>query len=138
MSLRITGALSLLLALGCGGAAPQELIDARAARDRAAHGPAAELNPAGLHAADIALAVAEKTYEEDGSGDKARDRGYVALRKIERAEALARIRKLDHDTEISEREARIKEIQLRVRARKELDRAKRQLGAPAPSGSPAP
>jgi outer membrane protein OmpA-like peptidoglycan-associated protein len=41
--------------------------------------------------AEQSLAVAEKTYEDEGDSDKTRDRAYVAMRKAQLAEAQARI-----------------------------------------------
>ena len=112
--------IGALLLAACGGAAPQELLDARAAQARAAQGPAVEFNPAGLHVAETALAIAEKTYENDGNCDKTRDRSYVAIRKVERAEVTARIRRFVAAASESERESRVKRSQMNVRTRTEL------------------
>lgn len=80
---------AVLLAAACASATPSSLVDARAAYQRAAEGPAATLNPAQLHVAQNSLAVAEKTYEDEGSSANARDRAYVAQRKAELAEVQA-------------------------------------------------
>jgi outer membrane protein OmpA-like peptidoglycan-associated protein len=66
-------------------------VDARAAYQRASAGPAEELAPAQLHAAQTYLTLAEKTYEDEGNSPNASDRAYVALRKTELAEVQARI-----------------------------------------------
>lgn len=80
-----------LLAVGCAGAPPASLVDARAAYQRASSGPAEKLAPAQLHAARTYLTLAEKTYEDEGDSENARDRAYVAMRKAELAEVQARI-----------------------------------------------
>lgn len=80
-----------LLAVSCAGAPPASLVDARAAYERASSGPAEKLAPAQLHAARTYLSLAEKTYEDEGDSENARDRAYVAMRKAELAEVQARI-----------------------------------------------
>ena len=58
-------AFGLLIAFtGCAPAAvPADLLTARSAYDRASHGPAAQLDPADLHAARETLDSAEKSFE---------------------------------------------------------------------------
>src|SRR6187431_2595718 len=88
---RHTLILGLLVCGGCASTVPRELADARVAYQRAASGPAARENPAQLHVAQEALTVAEKTFDDEGDSDKARDRAYVATRKAELAEVQADI-----------------------------------------------
>jgi outer membrane protein OmpA-like peptidoglycan-associated protein len=71
-------------------APPQELLNARAAYDRAARGPAASLAPADLETARQALAVAERSQDEDPSDAKTRDLAYVAERRAEVAMSMGR------------------------------------------------
>ncbi len=120
-------ALAAILVGACGGPPPQELVDARAAFKRASRGPAAEFNAVGLHVAKTALDIAEQTYESDGNCDKTRDRGYVAIRKVERAEVLARTKRFDATAEAAERRARLKQSELNARNRRELARTKSEL-----------
>jgi outer membrane protein OmpA-like peptidoglycan-associated protein len=80
-----------LLAASCTGAPPSNLVDARAAYQRASQGPAEALAPAQLHAARTYLTLAEKTYEDEGDSPNARDRAYVAMRKAQLAEVQAGI-----------------------------------------------
>lgn len=80
-----------LLAGACASAPPASLVDARAAYQRASTGPAEQLAPAQLHAAQTSLSLAEQTYEDEGASLNARDRAYVAQRKSELAEVQARI-----------------------------------------------
>ncbi len=120
---------SLLLVTACGGAAPQELVDARAAYAKSVAGPAKDLTPAQLYAAEKALRIAETVYEQEGNVEKTRDRAYVALRKVERAETQARIAQLEIDVAASERLMRERERHQRAVLRRELARAKEQLSA---------
>jgi outer membrane protein OmpA-like peptidoglycan-associated protein len=84
--------LPILLAVaGCASAPPPNLVDARAAYQRASQGPAARLAPAQLHVAQTSLDAAERTYEAQGDSDDTRDRAYVAQRNAELAETQASI-----------------------------------------------
>ena len=135
MRAKWVGAASLLVA--CAGAPPQELVDARAAFERAGRGPAVEFNAVGLHVAQTALDIAQRTYETDGLCDKTRDRGYVAIRKVERAEVLARTRQFEAAAEASERRTRIKQIARDAFNRRELARTKSDLvEVTAPQSAP--
>jgi outer membrane protein OmpA-like peptidoglycan-associated protein len=80
----------LLAGLGCAHSfpPPQELTDARVAWARASKGPAAQVNPARLQLAREALKDAETAYGAK-SEEEVRDRAYVALRRIQAAEAEA-------------------------------------------------
>lgn len=80
--------LAISLFAACAHTPPQELVDARAEYARAAAGPAAQLAPAELHVAAEQIAIAEHTYKNHPDSDDARDTAYIALRKVQRAEAL--------------------------------------------------
>src|ERR1700754_4097778 len=86
-----------LVLFGCASTPPKELKDARAAYNRAASGPAAEVNPAQLHVAKQTLVLAEQTWEDEGDSFRARDRSYVAMRKAQLAEVQARILQADKE-----------------------------------------
>lgn len=77
------------LAVGCAHKAPTELVDARAAYQRASTSPAATVNPADLHIAEVALQTAETAYKDDPKGYRTKDLAYVAERKAQLAETLA-------------------------------------------------
>jgi outer membrane protein OmpA-like peptidoglycan-associated protein len=78
---------------GCASTTPpQDLMSARSAYDRASRGPAAKLNPADMHVARQQLDVAEAAFEEDGDTQNTRDQAYLAVRKTELAEVVARTR----------------------------------------------
>jgi len=86
----ILGAFAMAF-LGCAHTVPAELAAARAAYQRSSEGPAAELVPADLHQAKMALARAEKSFSDEPESFQTRDLAYVALRKCEMADALASI-----------------------------------------------
>lgn len=85
-------AFTLLLA--CAHTAPGELVNARSAYEKAAAGPSKEYTPADLHIAKESLVRAEKAFKNDGDTVIVRDQAYIAQRKAELAEALARIEML--------------------------------------------
>ncbi len=68
---------------------PTELINARQAYQHASSGQAAQLVPAELHKAQMALAIAEKSFQDDPKSFHTRDLAYIADRKAKMAEALA-------------------------------------------------
>ena len=78
------------LLLGCAASIPPtELIDARQAYQHASSSQAAQLVPAELHKAQLALAAAEKSFKDEPKSFRTRDLAYVADRKAKMAEALA-------------------------------------------------
>ncbi|HEX7603657.1 MAG TPA: OmpA family protein [Polyangiaceae bacterium] len=84
----ITGVVGIA---GCAAALPpQDLVNARAAFDRASKGPAQQLDPADLHTAKEQLDVAETSFTRDGDTQDTRDQAYLAVRKTELAEVRAR------------------------------------------------
>jgi outer membrane protein OmpA-like peptidoglycan-associated protein len=77
--------------LGCAATVPpQELVNARTAYDRASKGPAQQLAPADMHAAKEQLDIAEALLTRDGDTQDTRDLSYLAWRKTELAESVAR------------------------------------------------
>lgn len=83
--------LSLLAAACSIALPPQELVDAREAFAKAQKGQAAELAPAQLEDARQSLDRAEATYKGEGVKPETRDHAYIALRKIEIANAVAAV-----------------------------------------------
>ncbi len=78
------------LLVGCAASiTPTELINARLAYQQASKGQAAQLVPAELHKAQAALAIAEKSFQDEPESFRTRDLAYVADRKAKMAEALA-------------------------------------------------
>jgi outer membrane protein OmpA-like peptidoglycan-associated protein len=119
----------ILLAAGCASAPPQNLKDARSAYHRAADGPAKDLAPAQLHAANVSLSLAEKTFDDEGNSENARDRAYVAMRKAELAEVQAEIAK---DTQLAQQAKQRSEqtaLHQRDELKQELQQTREQLNA---------
>ena len=111
----------------CAGAPPASLVDARAAYQRASAGPAEELAPAQLHAAETYLKLAEQTYADEGASDNARDRAYVALRKSELAEVQASIARANAQAASAEKRGELAEQKEHVGTTNELARTRVQL-----------
>jgi outer membrane protein OmpA-like peptidoglycan-associated protein len=75
-------------ALGCAAALPPEdLVTARATFTRVRTGPAEQLDPADVHTAGEALALAEATFAKEGDTQRTRDLAYIADRRAQIAEA---------------------------------------------------
>jgi outer membrane protein OmpA-like peptidoglycan-associated protein len=83
--------LVLAGAAGCSAALPPpELATARTVYERAASGPAAQLDPTDLHTAKESLDVAERSFNDNCDTQDTRDLGYTAERRSEAAESRAR------------------------------------------------
>jgi outer membrane protein OmpA-like peptidoglycan-associated protein len=84
---------------GCAASLPPpELVDARAAYSRASQGPAPAATPRDMDTAKKQLEVAEASFERDGDTMGTRDQAYLALRKTEYAEVIARTVRTDQAT----------------------------------------
>ncbi len=68
---------------------PSELISARQSFQKASTGQAAQLVPADLHKAKVALDLAEQSFLDEPESFRTRDLAYIADRKAKMAEALA-------------------------------------------------
>jgi outer membrane protein OmpA-like peptidoglycan-associated protein len=77
------------LLVSCASIPPTELMNARQAYQHASAGPAAQLVPSELHKAQVALSIAEKSFQDDPKSFRTRDLAYIADRKAKMAEALA-------------------------------------------------
>lgn len=106
--------------VACAHAAPAELVTARDTYDRAASGPSKKYTPAELHIAKESLTQAEKRFADDGDTLIVRDHAYIAQRKAEMAEALAR-------TEMSRRGIAIADLQEDRLEKKDAARTKAEL-----------
>ena len=121
--------LVVLFTAGCGASAPQELVNARTAYDRASRGPASQLNPAGLRSAKQTLDVAEHSFAEEGDSQETKDLAYTAERRTLQAEARARDLQSGQQKEQTLTQmhtAQTAQLQL---TSAELGRSKTQLGA---------
>jgi len=102
--MKTISALGLILTFSgvtaCGSAVlPPELASARSVYDRAAHGPAASLDPTDLHTAKESLDAANQSFEKDGASQATLDLSYTAERSAETAESRARTLQAKAETE---------------------------------------
>lgn len=125
--------LSAGLAVGisaCGATPPpKELIDARASFEKAAAGKAAELAPADLDDARLALQKAEEAFGEEPEAQPTRDLAYIADRKAMLAATLADIllaERLRTGADKAYREQSAAEL---AKAREQLSSGKQELAA---------
>jgi outer membrane protein OmpA-like peptidoglycan-associated protein len=90
-TIRATGFILLLASIaGCAAALPPEdLVNARAAYQRASNGPAAQLDPADLRTAKESLDLAEQSFTKNGDAQETKDLAYLADRRTQTAEARA-------------------------------------------------
>ena len=92
MLLVVAIAAGLPLAVGCATTTPQELTDARAEWQKVSAGEAPSYAPNELFAAREALEKAEAAFKDEGDAEQTRTAAYVALRKIQIAQAAAEAR----------------------------------------------
>jgi outer membrane protein OmpA-like peptidoglycan-associated protein len=119
LSILAPSAFALGLLFGCAPQRPpqppQELLDARAAYDRAAASPGAQHERADLIDARQALDAAEREYADSPDSDAVKTLGYVAQRKAQVAEVegrataatLAELEKTEASAGRSERRAKV-------------------------------
>jgi len=118
----------IFVSLGCASTPPpRELLDARAAYNRAASGPASQVSPASLHDAKVSLARAERAYSEDEDPTVVRDVAYVAQRKAEMAEADAATISSRQQAQVAMERARMAQAQSAQTAQGQLAQARSQL-----------
>ena len=120
--------VSMLVLVGCGSTLPpKELVDARAAYQSAAKGPASQQSPAELHVAKQALDQAERSFNDDGDSPVTKDFSYIAIRKAQLADASARAALAVKEKEAAEREAANLTQEALSKARGELASTKNNL-----------
>lgn len=132
----------LFLILACAGligacatAPPTELVEARQAYLRAAAGPAGDVAPADVHIAGQALDKAEKSFNKNENNFETRDLAYVALRKAERAEAIATIAIQQKNRAQAEAEFEQTQAEMIKAAEEDLARSRMALAASQQSGA---
>ena len=108
---------------------PQDLVSARSAYDRASKGPALELDPADLHVAKEQLDLAETSFAKNGDTQYTRDQSYLAVRRSELAEVVARTRQSNEDKASVVSAMHADEKQAAVDTSAALGRSKSQLAA---------
>jgi outer membrane protein OmpA-like peptidoglycan-associated protein len=133
--------LSGLLACATARTSPQ-LVRAAEAYDNASKGPAAELNPADLHDAQVLLTAAEEAARQDPDSPTAHTKAYLAERRAQLADAQGRTSAATRDRDRATKElAALKDAALvkakgqlveagedQQRAEAKLSQAQAQLG----------
>ena len=117
------------LLCACSSSVPRSLADARAANQRCAQGPAAQLAPAQVHAAQTSLAIAEQTFDDEGDSQSAHDRAYVAQRKAELAEVQAAIVTANQEAEVISRRGEADKERIRQATATDLENTRAQLSS---------
>src|ERR1700722_20010499 len=90
---------------------PKDVMDARAAYEGAANGPAAQLDPAQLHVAREDLAAAERSFSVEGDSYRTRALAYIAMRKAQVADARARAMEFDQRVNMAEHQVQLTQAQ---------------------------
>jgi outer membrane protein OmpA-like peptidoglycan-associated protein len=132
--------VAALLLVGCGStkaAAPRELIDARAAYNSAASGPAAQYTPTDLHVAKTSLDRAEQWNAQDPSAPETRTQAYLALRRSQIAAAHGATGLAIAQNDQAEKALIVAQAQALAQSRAQLDQAMAQLGEAQRNGSAA-
>ncbi|HKU41794.1 MAG TPA: OmpA family protein [Polyangiales bacterium] len=120
----------LCAAIGCGTAAPpRQLLDARAAYNEARLGKAAELAPAELHTAKVALNAAEQAFTDDPESAETYALAYVALRTSQLVQTQANTKAAKAELDQIQREIDQRESDDMLRTRNELMQARRDLSS---------
>jgi outer membrane protein OmpA-like peptidoglycan-associated protein len=125
----LVAGLALVLAACATPRPPRELVEAREAYHRAEAGNAAKLVPAELHVARGALDVAERTYSESPDSQDAVDQAYIALRKVQRAEALGNAALSMQDKASFEKSIRLTQQEMLSRSNTRLKRVEGALAS---------
>jgi outer membrane protein OmpA-like peptidoglycan-associated protein len=129
-SSRFVLAACVIALAACGSSAPpRQLLDARAAYNKARAGKAAQYTPADLHTAKVALNAAEQAFEDDAESPETFALSYVALRTAQLVESKANTKAAEADLERSDREYEKLQDSEVARTRGELARTKQMLDA---------
>jgi outer membrane protein OmpA-like peptidoglycan-associated protein len=131
-NLRALGISALTLAMSSACATtkpPEDLVTARARFEDASRGPAATMNPAGMHTAKEQLDLAESSFAADGDTQHTRDQAYVATRKTELAVVVARTLQAQQGEAGIVDTMHAEQAQAVAHTSAELGRAKTQLNA---------
>lgn len=139
--MKTTGLLIMIVCIAllsaCGTTVTSELAGARQAYLKASEGPAAQLSPAELHKAQIALTQAEEAFKDDAKSYRARDLAYVAQRKAEMAEAHASISAERARIVAANKELQKTQSELLQQRKKDLSRTQTDLAVSELSGKHA-
>ena len=122
------GVAGSLLIAGCASAPPPtELVDARRAYSHAQQGPARDLVPAQLLAAQQALGRAEQAFNDAPDAPSTRDLAYIAERRAEIAEAQAAIAADRRDQAQGQADLAQAQADKQARTTAELSETRREL-----------
>lgn len=113
--------------MACSHRPPAELVQAREAYERAASSSAQQYSPADLHVAKDALLRAEQAFRDNEDDWLVRAQAYIAMRKAELAQALAR--KQMYEQQVAEAEHREEKLEKQIieQTKEQLDTAKQKL-----------
>jgi outer membrane protein OmpA-like peptidoglycan-associated protein len=124
-----SSALALAVA-GCASTPPpRELADARQSYHRAHVGPARELVPAQVFAAQQALDRAEQAFMNEPDAQRTRDLAYIAQRRAEIAEAQAQLATDYRDKARAEDDLRRLQVTAHARAQSELSQTRQEVAS---------
>jgi outer membrane protein OmpA-like peptidoglycan-associated protein len=113
--------------IACAHTPPAELVDARAAYQRASQGPSKQYTPAELHVAKNSLLVAERSYRENEDSWLVRSQAYIAMRKAQLAESMARTQMYQMGLAAAELREELMEDQQAAKTKAELEAATEAL-----------
>lgn len=130
LTLTILGA-SLLGACASTPQPPRELVEARAAFQRANSGPASRHDLVGLHNAQGDLQRAEESFQREPSSEVTRDLSYIALRHAQTTEARGATLQSQDDETRAAREREQLTAQSLQRVQGELQQAHQQVAQTA-------
>jgi outer membrane protein OmpA-like peptidoglycan-associated protein len=106
---------------------PKDVMDARAAYEGAANGPAAQLDPAQLHEAREGLGAAEKSFSSEGDSYRTRDLAYISMRKAQVADARARAMEADQRVNLAEHQVQLTQAEQAADTKSQLSSTRSQL-----------
>lgn len=113
--------------IACAHTPPAELVDARAAYQRAAEGPSKQYTPAELHVAKNSLLAAERSFKDREDTWLIRSQAYIAMRKAQLAETLARTQMYQMGLAAAELQQEMLEDQESAKTKAELEAATEAL-----------
>ena len=132
---RVLFCSSFVMMVACSHAPPTELVDARTAYEHAAKSPAHKYTPAELHIAKTALAAAEKSFHDNDDGFVVQSQSYIAMRKAQLAESLARTQIYELGLAASELQEEQLEDDDAARTKAQLAATKNALGDEQAAGA---
>jgi outer membrane protein OmpA-like peptidoglycan-associated protein len=116
-----------LTLIACAHTPPAELVDARAAYKAAAEGPSKQYTPAELHMAKNSLLAAERSFRDKEDSWLVRSQAYIAMRKAQLAESLARTQMYQSGLAEAELRQELLEDQQAAKTKAELEEATEAL-----------